>query len=109
MDILKTTVGHHISNLFTEHVASIIASFLVKDEEEERAKEQYKLMVASLYGASLCNADLSEADLTSANLQGSDLTRVNFYKANLSKSKMADASTEGMLTQEANLSGIIWS
>ena len=55
MDILKTTVGHHISNLFTGNVASIIASFLVEDEEGNRAKEEYKLMIARLYEATMKN------------------------------------------------------
>ena len=51
MEVLKTTVGHHSLSFLTENVATIIASFLVEDEEENRAKEEYKLMVASLYGA----------------------------------------------------------
>ena len=55
MDILKTTVGHHLLNLFTENVAFHIASFLVEDEEENRAKEEYKLTDASLYGATMKN------------------------------------------------------
>ena len=51
MQVLKTLVGHHLLNMFPENVAFHIASFLVEDEEENRAKEQYKLMVSSLYGA----------------------------------------------------------
>ena len=51
MQVLKTIVGCHLKNMFPENVAFHIASFLVIDEEEERAKEEYKLMVDSLYVA----------------------------------------------------------
>ena len=51
MQVLKTIVGCHLKNMFPENVAFHIASFLVNDEEEERAKEEYKLMVDSLYVA----------------------------------------------------------
>ena len=51
MEILKTTVGHHLTNLFSENVAFDIAAFLVEDPEERRGKEQYKAMLATLYGA----------------------------------------------------------
>ena len=50
MEILKTTVGHHLKQLFPENVAFIIAAFLVEDQEGNTAKEQYKLLCASLYG-----------------------------------------------------------
>ncbi len=50
MEILKTTVGHHLKQLFPENIAFDIASFLVEDQEGNRAKEQYKLRCASLYG-----------------------------------------------------------
>ena len=48
MEILKTTVGHALKQLFTENVAFTIASFLVEDPEEK--KEDYKLRCATLYG-----------------------------------------------------------
>ena len=51
MQVLKTTVGHHLLNMFTGNVALTIASFLVDDVEENRAKEEYKLIVDTLYGA----------------------------------------------------------
>ena len=53
MEILKTTVGHHLKQLFPENVAFIIASFLVEDSEENRAKEQYKQLCATLYGTTM--------------------------------------------------------
>ena len=55
MQVLKTTVGHHLLNMFPENVAFDIASFLVEGEEENRAKEEYKLMVANLYGCTMKN------------------------------------------------------
>ncbi len=50
MEILKTTVGHHLKQLFPETVAFLISTFLVEDQEGNRAKEQYKLLCASIYG-----------------------------------------------------------
>ena len=40
METLKTTVGHHLKQTFTENVAFIIASFLEEGEEEKREKAQ---------------------------------------------------------------------
>ena len=53
MQVLNTVVGHHLLNMFPENVAFHIASFLVEDEEENRAKEGYKLMIARLYEANM--------------------------------------------------------
>ncbi len=47
MEILKSTVGHALKQLFPENVAFTIASFLVEDLEEK--KEEYKLLCDSLY------------------------------------------------------------
>ena len=55
MQVLKTLVGHHLLNMFPENVAFHIATFLVEDEEENSGQEQYKLMVANLYGATKKN------------------------------------------------------
>ena len=55
MQVLKTIVGHHLLNMFPENVAFHIATFLVEDEEENRGKEQYKLMVDNLYSATMKN------------------------------------------------------
>ena len=51
MEILKTTVGHALKQLFPENVAFTIASFLVEDLEEQMA--DYKLMCAALYGKTM--------------------------------------------------------
>ena len=51
MEIIKTTVGHHLTNLFSENVAFDIASFLEEDPEERRGKEEYKTMFEALYTA----------------------------------------------------------
>jgi hypothetical protein len=51
MEIIKTTVGHHLTNLFPENVAFDIAAFLAEDPEERRGKEQYKATLAKLYAA----------------------------------------------------------
>ena len=40
MEILKTTVGHALKQLFPENVAFTIASFLVEDPEEQKRKTQ---------------------------------------------------------------------
>ncbi len=53
MEILKTTVGHHLKHMFPENVAFIIATFLVEDLYGNRAKEQYKAMLATLYGTTM--------------------------------------------------------
>ena len=49
MNVLKTTVGNALEQLLPENVAFLIASFLVEDEEENRAKDQYKLLYTSIY------------------------------------------------------------
>ena len=51
MEIIKTTVGHHLTNLFPENVAFDIAAFLTEDPEERRDKEDYKTMFETLYAA----------------------------------------------------------
>ena len=51
MEIIKTTVGHHLTNLFPENVAFDIAAFLEEDPEERRGNEQYKSMFETLYAA----------------------------------------------------------
>ena len=51
MEILKTTVGHHLTSLFPENVAFDIAAFLAEDPEERRGKEEYKTMFETLYAA----------------------------------------------------------
>ena len=51
MEIIKTTVGHHLTSLFTENVAFDIAAFLAEDPEERRGKEEYKTMFETLYAA----------------------------------------------------------
>ena len=38
MEILKTTVGHHLKQHFIENVAFTIASFLEEDEEEKKGR-----------------------------------------------------------------------
>ena len=51
MEIIKTTVGHHLTNLFPENVAFDIAAFLAENPEERRGKEEYKTMFEALYTA----------------------------------------------------------
>ena len=51
MEILKTTVGHHLTSVFLENVAFDIAAFLAEDPEERRGKEEYKTMFETLYTA----------------------------------------------------------
>ena len=48
MDILKTIVGHHVLNLFTENVAFNIAEFLEESEEVKTAKTTRKLFYEAL-------------------------------------------------------------
>ena len=48
MEILKTTVGHALNQLFPENVAFTIASFLVEDPHDKM--QTYKLMCEKLYG-----------------------------------------------------------
>ena len=51
MEILKTTVGHALKQLFPENIAFTIAAFLVIDQEEK--EEDYKLLCAALYGKTM--------------------------------------------------------
>ena len=51
MEILKTTVGHHLTSLFPENVAFDIAAFLAEDPEERTGNEEYKTMFETLYAA----------------------------------------------------------
>ena len=51
MEVIKTTVGHALKQLFTENVAFTIASFLVEDPEEKI--EEYKALCATLYGKTM--------------------------------------------------------
>ena len=53
MEVIKTTVGHALKQIFTDNVAFTIASFLVEDIEEKM--EEYKLMCATLYGKTMKN------------------------------------------------------
>ncbi len=48
--ILSMTIGALLSQRVPENVECIISTFLAEDPEENRAKEQYKLMCASIYG-----------------------------------------------------------
>jgi len=48
MEVIKTTVGHALKQLFTENVAFTIAAFLVEDPEEE--DEDYQALCIILYG-----------------------------------------------------------
>ena len=51
MEVIKTTVGHALKQLFTENVAFTIAALLVEDQEEK--KEAYKLLCGALYGKTM--------------------------------------------------------
>ncbi len=48
IEVLKTTVGFGLKQIFTDNVAFTIASFLVEDVEDQMAN--YKLLCAALYG-----------------------------------------------------------
>ena len=48
MEVMKTTVGHALKQLFTENVAFTIAAFLVEDPEEEDEDDQAFCII--LYG-----------------------------------------------------------
>ena len=63
MEVLKTTVGHHILNWFPENVAFDIASFLAEDPEENRRKQQYKLMVSQIYANTKKGKKISLTDI----------------------------------------------
>ena len=51
MEILKTTVGHALKQLFPENIAFTIASFLVENPEEK--EEDYKALCASIYAKTM--------------------------------------------------------
>ena len=51
MEVLKTTVGYTLKQLFPENMAFTIASFLVEDLEEK--EETYKAMCAAIYGKTM--------------------------------------------------------
>ena len=55
MQVLKTIVGCHLKNMVPENVAFHIASFLEEDKDESRAKQEYTIMVDSLYKATMKN------------------------------------------------------
>ena len=48
MEVIKTTVGYALKQLFTDNLAFTIAAFLVEDQEEK--EEDYKALCATLYG-----------------------------------------------------------
>ena len=47
MEILKTTVGHHLANMFVEDIAFNIATFL-KESAEEKRDEEYESFYKAL-------------------------------------------------------------
>ena len=49
--VMKTTVGHALKQLFTENVAFTIAAFLVEDPEEE--DEDYQALCIILHGKTM--------------------------------------------------------
>ena len=51
MEVLKTTVGSVLKQLFPENMAFTIAMFLVEDLEEK--EETYKAMCATIYGKTM--------------------------------------------------------
>ena len=51
MEVIKTTVGHALKQLFIDNIAFTIAAFLVEDLEEK--EEDYKAMCAALYGKTM--------------------------------------------------------
>ena len=51
MEILKTTVGHALNQLFPETIAFTIAAFLVEEPWEK--KEEYKALCASIYAKTM--------------------------------------------------------
>ena len=53
--ILSMTIGALLRQRVPENVECIISTFLAEDPEENRAKEQYKLLCATLYGKTLKN------------------------------------------------------
>ena len=53
MEVIKTTVGYALKQLFTDNLAFTIAAFLVEDLEEK--EEDYEAMCAALYGKTMKN------------------------------------------------------
>ena len=51
MEILKTTVGHHLVSLFPEGIAFNIATFLEESRSEKRSREEYELFYQTLLTA----------------------------------------------------------
>ena len=51
--IISMTIGALLRQRVPENVECIISAFLAEDPEENRAKELYKLMCASIYGKTL--------------------------------------------------------
>ena len=51
MEVIKTTVGYALKQLFTDNLAFTIAAFLVEDPEEK--EEDYKALCATLYGKTM--------------------------------------------------------
>ena len=51
--ILSMTIGTLLRQRVPENVECIISTFLAEDPEENRAKEQYKLLCAALYGKTM--------------------------------------------------------
>ena len=55
MEILKTTVGHHLANMLAEHLALNITTFLKESAKERRDREEYEsfrnmLLIVDLKG-----------------------------------------------------------
>ena len=51
MEVIKTTVGYALKQLFPENLAFTIAAFLVEDPEEK--SEEYKALCASIYAKTM--------------------------------------------------------
>ena len=51
MEILKTTVGHHLVNLFPENIAFSIATFLEESTKGNKSREEYETFYRTLLTA----------------------------------------------------------
>ena len=51
MEILKTTVGHHLVNLFPENIAFSIATFWEESSAEKKSREEYETFYRTLLTA----------------------------------------------------------
>ena len=51
MEVIKTTVGYALKQLFTDNLAFTIAALLVEDPDEK--EEDYKALCATLYGKTM--------------------------------------------------------